>query len=875
MRIEKIILKNFSAIKLVMKCNEISIDFTEGKNKICLLVGRNGSGKTTLLSLLHPFAGLGNLDVRDGNDLILKDKEGYKEIHIRNDNDYYIIKHYYYPHKDKSHSVKSYICKNDDELNINGNVTSFKEYVKEELGIEPDYLKLVRIGSNVTSMIDLSETDRKTFMSKLLDDIGIFLSYYKKVNSDLLQLKEMISHDIDKLNKLNIESRKDVKKEIMHLEDLVNYEQKKYGDISGQISVLKHEIESIDDPYSLRDRLSISSKKLNKMNQILEKKNDLESTDPEFYRDMIKRLEEDVLKRESEIKSTEILIESTLELLNSLHDNYRSFSIQYNKEKESDKELSNIKDEYKKIKKEIKERKENIKDFEYTVTKDELDSFIIFLKNTQQILDRTYEFGKEPIKKVVTLLRNDKNVMNYINSHLMDLTDNEDEHSVFLKTLIQRFDFSQDIDSVCPDKECKARNLWIQVANLINNKEHDKEKNDLSFYRDMEYIYKNLISIIPEFGAYKKTIENLPENIKNDFLMENIFKSIEKGQRIYNEELLNDFLSLTTEYSDILRLEDKLQELDSDIKKFSSLSNLSYLIQQIDSLDSQIREKEEYIKEEKKKISKLNELNKSDNNTLEIYYELLETFEEHDNLVLSVQKLSEEYTLYKENSQKIKDLNISLEGTQKNINDLNKQIQEKNVKLSQYIELKKELKSYNQKYDEMTLIKEALSSKKGMALYFIKSYLGNTEEITNELLDIAYDGQIYIDSFHITPKEFTIPFYNRGKWIKDVKYASQGELSFLSIALSFALASQALSKYNIMLLDEIDGPLDSRNREKFIRILENQIERIGSEQNFLITHNDMFSSYPIDVIDLNFDDSYENNKINSYELANIIHIVRK
>ena len=60
----------------------------------------------------------------------------------------------------------------------------------------------------------------------------------------------------------------------------------------------------------------------------------------------------------------------------------------------------------------------------------------------------------------------------------------------------------------------------------------------------------------------------------------------------------------------------------------------------------------------------------------------------------------------------------------------------------------------------------------------------------------------------------------------------------------------SLSKYNIMLLDEIDGPLDSRNREKFIRILENQIERIDSEQNFLITHNAMFSSYPVDIIDL-------------------------
>ena len=107
--------------------------------------------------------------------------------------------------------------------------------------------------------------------------------------------------------------------------------------------------------------------------------------------------------------------------------------------------------------------------------------------------------------------------------------------------------------------------------------------------------------------------------------------------------------------------------------------------------------------------------------------------------------------------------------------------------------------------------------------------------------------------------------------MKDVKYASQGELSFLSIALSFGLSSQSLSKYNIMLLDEIDGPLDSRNREKFIRILENQIERIGSEQNFLITHNNMFSSYPVDIIDL----SFEKDKDNTYELANYIPIYRE
>ena len=52
MKIQKIILRNFSAIKLVMKCNELTIDFNDSKNKICLIIGRNGSGKTTLLRMI-------------------------------------------------------------------------------------------------------------------------------------------------------------------------------------------------------------------------------------------------------------------------------------------------------------------------------------------------------------------------------------------------------------------------------------------------------------------------------------------------------------------------------------------------------------------------------------------------------------------------------------------------------------------------------------------------------------------------------------------------------------------------------------------------------------------------------------------------------
>ena len=157
----------------------------------------------------------------------------------------------------------------------------------------------------------------------------------------------------------------------------------------------------------------------------------------------------------------------------------------------------------------------------------------------------------------------------------------------------------------------------------------------------------------------------------------------------------------------------------------------------------------------------------------------------------------------------------------------------------------------------MTLIKESLSSSKGIPLRFVKNYLGNTEEITNELLDIAFNGELYIDKFKITQNEFTIPFYNKGKILRDVKLASQGETSFISIALAFALSSQTMRDYNIMLLDEIDSTLDIKFKEKFLKILENQIDRIHAEQCFFITHGNMFSSYPVDVLSLGDNDLYK------------------
>lgn len=871
MKIMKICLKNFKAVRKAVGTTELSIDFSNTVNRICLIIGPNGSGKTTLLSMLHPFADLGNLDIRNGNNLIIDNKEGYKEILIRKKEDIYTVKHFYTPHKNKNHSVKSYIAKNGVELNVNGNVTSFKEFVREELQIEPDYLKLIRLGSNVTSLIDLTSTERKNFMSKIMEDIGIFLEYYKSVNTKLRQLDEMISHTVDKEKRLGIIDKEEFEKEILELQKLIKKEEEDFLLENNKLTLLKNTINTIEDKEHLYSNLSQITKKYNKMTKILERKEQIESTEVSFYEEKLKELELQVIKNENEFRSNNALIQNSLEHLNTLQEQLRVYQIQLTKELDSDKEVERMEQNLISIRKRLREYEDIIGDFTPQFTKKELDEFIVFLKNTQQILGRTYEFGKLPIQRVIELVRNNKNVINYINSHLIDIDEkHNDTSSLFISTIANRFLFGKEDIVIDCKQECQAKTLYNQIQNLIRNSNVEDSNEDASFYHDMEFVYSNIISLLPRFSDYKELITVLPEDIKQDFTLESMYDNIANLQMIYNEKKINELMALTTEYDNYINLLSDYKSEELTLQKFSNLSNSSYLKEQIENIENDIEETRAKILKWKEKKLEIKEDTDECNRSVEVFSDIKETLERYDEVKELFKKYTKEYELFKTTSEEISNVEINITRMKINIDNLSAKLQQKQIDLSQYKSLHKDIKHMNKIYDEMTFVKEALSSKQGMPLHFISNYLKNTEEITNELLDIAYDGEIYIDSFDITPTEFSIPFYNKGERIADVKYASQGELSFLSVALAFALSSQALYKYNIMLLDEIDGPLDTKNREKFIRILENQIERIKAEQSFLITHNDMFSSYPVDILDF----SGKKNK-EQYPLANFIEIVTK
>lgn len=870
MKINYIKLKNFASLSNALHSNEITVDFTKCKNRICLLIGPNGSGKTSFLSMLQPFAEIGNLDVRNGNNLILKDRDGYKEIHIENGLDNYVIKHYYTSHKDKNHSVKSYIEKNGNELNTNGNVTSFKEIVKEELSLETDYLKLIRLGDNVSSLISASTTERKTFMGKLMEELDIFLNYYKSTNLKLRQLQEMITYNITKEKQLGIV-------DIIQYTDNIESLKKELGDtqglvtgISNTLAILNNNISEINDIENLDYNYRELSKKYNKMTKILESKNNFKSLNPEDYASDIKMLTNKISNLKNSHDSNIILINNTLSHLDNDQNQLHILETQLEQSMNTDKELDILKNNHKETNLKLREYEDILGEFNPTISKNELESLMVFLKNIQNIVSRTYEFGSDVISSVVKLIIDKKDVYRYINAHLLDIEEKvSDNSTVFINRLASMINGSDQEVVINCKNECIAKSVFYQIKALIEDSNVDDKNKDSEYYYSMLSVYKNLSLVISEITTRAESIMKLPKDISDYFLMNNLYENFKKLRIIYPDKELNDLLSLVTEYENYNNLLSKYNDEELVLNKFGN-HNTNILNEQIELLKDSISSSNDKIhkwkKDNKLYIEEIDELTK----TCSVYEDIYESLVEYESVTKEYESYKTDYEKYHSTIEDIFRYTAEYNMYNKKCNELIDTIHGLENNLTQYLVIEKDLKKMNKIYDEMLLVKESLTSKTGIPLYFISNYLKDTEEFTNEILDIAYNGNLYIDKFDISADEFSIPYINKGNRIADVKYASQGELSFLNIALSFALSRQALSKYNIMLLDEPDGPLDLQKREKFINIIEHQLDSIDGEQSFIITHNSMFSSYEVDILDFSFELDKD-----KFPLANYIDIVKE
>ena len=847
MVIEYIKLENFANIYSSFKTKMIEIDFSKRKNKITLITGPNGSGKTSILSTLHPFANNGNLDVRSEMPLIRIGEPGYKEIHISNGDDYYIIKHFYQVNK-QTHSIKSYITKNDVELNPNGNVRSFKELVNTELDIEPDYLKLIRLGNNVTNFIDLKSLDRKAFMGQIISEIDIYLKYFQKVNNKMRETRSVVSHLVDKIDKLSIsdidemkKSQKDTKKQ---LDSVVS----ELETVKESLNIVNYKLEQYDSPLTINEAISDNTKTLNKISKTISKYSDKELSTDE-YKKKAEKVKETISKLNLQYTTLDEKLVNTLNSHDELLKELKSVTHEI-KKGETNSDITSLEKIISDLKATIESRVKEHKliDYKPPCTKDEVNDLLVTLDNCRDIMSTTYEFGIDVLKKACEYISSGISISSYIN-------DTQNKHQknklqAMCEYVYNKFvNLSAMNNLKCNDVHCPALKFYHDIADMATEIP-DVVVEDETFVTYTKFAYQNIRTVIDKIKEHKDILHRMPEEIQNMFLIENMIKRILVLKPFYDRDKIYSIASQITEYdlyqSDLEKLsgyKDKLTLLKS------AVGNLDYFYKKKKDLVSSIDDKSEQIEDIRSNLEKVSSELRNLTEECDDLQELIISLERRDDIKSDLDDLIKSYEAVKLLEEQKSDIQSTLSKLEHIQRKLQADFNTNDYRIKSYESMTKELGKYRKIYDEMELVRRSLSSKEGIPLFYQQIYLKDVQTIANELLDVVYDGELYIDKFEPTADDFKIPFVANDTVIADVSHASQGERSFISLALSFALIYHALSKYNIVLLDEIDATLDTCNREKFIQILERQLDMINGEQIFLISHNNMFSTYPVDVID--------------------------
>lgn len=826
-----------------------------------------GSCKTFILGHLQPFATLGSLDVRNQDDMILEGKTGIKEITILDGVDVYFIKHTYFPSK-SSHSIKSYIKKNDVELNENGNVTSFKSIIELEFGIEQSMLKLFRIGPNVTNLMDMKATERKAFVSSMLYETSIYNLLYKKIGDDYRSISAQSVVLANKIKTISSKSLDQLQQDLDESLEFVSELQEKIDNMTKRVYQLEASVHSILNGMDFNDYKSLLKEKCKTRELITSEINDLknkcnaikEYPDTKELDRILGGLETKKSQFESDLIRLEGNLQETENMLSRLNDQKKIIG--------SIDHIETLRTTYAELCLQQKEYEKTLQYFKYTGSRASIENLI---SDAQAITDIIIEVSQYKPESISRILKNPTGAVAYSKKQIDIL----EARKVKLQKQIGNIKFTEEYQSPeilyrpfgCPTDKCpyfihhpyteKVRN----IKNAINiDKEFMKMRNEISkidaeLYLMADYPYlssklsmlhanwKRIIPIMRELNVLNE--DNLLDVITN--LMKRNWYDAPKLQK------LKEMCGLREKYYE---LTEHIASMKNEISQYE-LSDVDKLLYEIERVTEKHKE---YVTQLEKIESNLKHTDEELYKYNDIYLTLvnLETVanaiheKELDlvNIDKEIGKMNENIEIIQSQFQSIGDLKDTISRLK---NEYRIYITSADATRSTLNDLKLTTNQYDDVLHDQEIMKDilnAVSSKKGIPLAFVKLFLMDSKNILNDLISDVFADNIEIQDFDIPEDgtEFNIPYTKNGNLVKDIEKASQGEKAIISLALSFALIRQRTFRYNIMILDEVDGALYKNDRNKFIAILFKQIKAINAEQVFLISHNNTFDGYNVNII---------------------------
>ena len=823
MKITKLRLENVAGLYVGSNINELEIDFSNAKNKITLIQSQNGKGKSVLISALTPFAGTTSLDERSSLPFIREGKNGYKEIHFLDNSDKYVIKHYFKSTKE-SHAVKSYFSLNDNELNENGNVSSFLSLVEHHFNTTPDMMRLMRLGSNVNSFISLTPAKRKEYIGKLIEEIDLYLKIYKKINENIRVVKVLAASNNS--NRYNC-----------HITDVL-LEKDKLSDINKKIKSLEKERDSIlikiDKIKTLEKEHNIDELK-RKRQEVISKLKELKEMEEE-----IKQLDLVKANLDSLVNERNLLVEKRIATQSNIN-SYR-LSIDANlkniertetsiKRVTSGSDMQSLIDGINVIKKNLIETPSIVRSFKLpNYSSDEIFKLITKLSSFNQIFNMIISLGNRPIKWYIKLRYEGKSVDLFIKDQIKKLS--AITPSDLNKLLAEMFQDDFILTPNCDElfKDCP----YYRLSNVVHDLKKDNTELDEETIRYIQVISKNIDNMMNEVDTFR--LFKLPSHLDEQLSEKSVLDNLDKKKAFYDLSEFHEYLSLLRGAELYHSQIEKLSEYETRLSMYKESG--------IDSQLAEIARLESEIKVYHSKIDKLtfemndvlSNLNKVDSN-ISLVSRFIDGMKYKDVMESTLKSTDKILIPLEDSANERMALSQELALTNNAINNNREESKRLENRINEYIKLTKEADVLAKKQNDLTLILDSVSTKKGIPVIYMKTYLGKIQKLANNLLSLIYDDELVLARFQVTQDTFEIPYLKNGVLIPDVKYASQSELAMMTMALSFAISNRASKKYNILLLDEIDAGLDEENRLAFMTMLDRQMQELNAEQVFMISHN--------------------------------------
>lgn len=893
-------LTNYAGIFNGLGLHEITIDFSKCRNSVTLISGKNGSGKTTLLKALNPLP--------DGLENII-DKLPAKKIIDILDNEgsaYHLEINYPVNSNGNRMGTRAFISKNGVELNTTGNVTSYKEILFSEFELDSNYMALTKLSGDDRGIADKSPADRKKFVASILNSIDVYTEMYKNFTKKSQILKSYINNISTKIK--NIGDEESLYARLVNIDSQYKRLELEKKELEKQKTEMEAYIKLVDPDGKIQEKYSGIYDSIKKINGEISKLEGLQNTNLEKIKDQVQsenyseelkrmnKLYSDLDKKIATDEANEINLTSTIESINKAID----IDLGKLENLKNGFEIDNLRKSVKIVEDAVKSSQEIINSSKMStlaISRAEFDTIYATMFNIRQNIKSIYDkYSVEEISNACGLLLD--GATGDVDNIISDLQNGLDEQYKILQSLEMSFiQITSKIDSV-KVLDSRPNNCKIDTCPfIINALEYSKQdlegesktiEDSISTTKTTINEYNRKLNLFRYSSLVIDDLESLANQINNSrFLLDKIPESVcltdemELFTRMARCDLFSEIDALT-KYVDIINATESMTNDSIKLKElYGELKLAEAKEEAINALEIAIQAKRDEIQDDKDKLEKLKSDIAFDRSLLNKYNLIISTLESiiENDIALSglksdKQKLVDEYHTIDDAIKKIKEYIDKMNKIDSDISNiihdmvpLESDKEAINYAITNLQNYREEMQQYSEKYNIINTLKKYSSPTTGIQTLYMDMYMGKTLTMANQLLGMLFGGEYFLLPYVINENEFRIPFQGSGMTVDDISSGSTSQVCMIGMIMNLVLLSQASSKYNIVMLDEIDGGLDFSNRGLFINTLYQLISLLNINQLVMISHNIESDLSNVDLIRLK---GYEEDS-NDYRNVNVIY----